>query len=192
MRKQGRRRDEMKKEEMRAAQKKLGEETDVMRGKEPRGGLAQRSLPVRWRRERKRGMEKETDGVRDAWRRRPRNVSHKKGEGDGEGRWQADEMDKREERKETERHRRAEGEDEEEKMLTKQTEPECISIKPLRSGVAPQPYWANGKCVPSGTVWASLCVLRMGREQNKSVTVYAINRLYDFSTLRPPVLKGGC
>lgn len=47
MRKQGRRRDEMKKEEMRAAQKKLGEETDVMRGKEPRGGLAQRSLPVR-------------------------------------------------------------------------------------------------------------------------------------------------
>lgn len=49
-------------------------------------------------------------------------------------------MDKREERKETERHRRAEGEDEEEKMLTKQTEPECISIKPLRSGVAPQPY----------------------------------------------------
>lgn len=60
MRKQGRRRDEMKKEEMRAAQKKLGEETDVMRGKEPRGGLAQRSLPVRRRRERKRGMEKET------------------------------------------------------------------------------------------------------------------------------------
>lgn len=49
-------------------------------------------------------------------------------------------MNKREERKETGRHRRAEGEDEEEKMLTKQTEPECISIKTPRSGVAPQPY----------------------------------------------------
>lgn len=36
MRKQGRRRDEKRgREEMRAAQKKLGEETDVMRGKEP-------------------------------------------------------------------------------------------------------------------------------------------------------------
>lgn len=67
-------------------------------------------------------------------------MSHKKEEGDAERRSQADEMNKREERKETGRHRRAEGEDEEEKMLTKQTEPECISIKTPRSGVAPQPY----------------------------------------------------
>lgn len=135
----------------------------------------------------------------------------------------ADEKNKQEKRKQEERDRWT-GERERkrwtERMLTKQTEPECILIKALRSRATPQPYWANDKyrtlnwivhATPcpndDGNIFSSLndvfvvwqCVYLRGMEmvrcskrgerweieQNKSVTVQSINRLYDFSTVKP-------
>lgn len=86
----------------------------------------------------------------------------------------------REDRKETEL-----------KVLTKRSEPEYMQVQTPRSwggGVATAIRSTQEICSQFGRVCITVCVRDGAGEQKKRVTVCAINRLYDFSTLRPPVL----